>query len=128
MMTKGKISVSVALNKLELGEPISDYSIDWDRIKVESLDVMKLSKGGVIVPEGAIYYDDDDIEFDEDFEGDWVRIDYDPVEKLKMKTEVEIVLNKDMKQWIDSKNIKLDRLIENLLDNFYQTQKIVSKK
>ncbi len=72
-------------------------------------------------------YDDDDIELDEDFEGGWVRIDHDPIEKLKVKTEVEILLNKDIKQWVDSKNIKLDRLIENLLENFYRTQKIVSK-
>ena len=47
--------------------------IDFDRIKVEDLDVMKLSKGGIVVPETAIYYDDDDIAYDEDFEGDRVR-------------------------------------------------------
>ena len=127
-MIKSKISVSEALKKIELGKSISDYSIDWDKIKVESLDVMKLSKAGIIVPEEVIYYDDDDIELDEDFEGDWVRIDYDPVEELEMKTAVEILLNKDIKQWVDSKNIKLDRLIENLLENFYKTQKIVSEE
>ncbi len=116
------------MKKIDSGESIRDYSIDWDRIKIESLDVMKLAKAGVIVPEEAIYYDDDDIESDEDFEGDWVKIDYDPIEELKMKTEVEIVLNRDIKQWIDSKNIKLDKLIENLLNNFHKTQKIVSKE
>ena len=60
-MTNYKISVSDALKKLEAGEPVSDYLIDFDRIKVEALDVMKLSKGGVVVPETAIYYDDDEI-------------------------------------------------------------------
>ncbi len=54
MMTNSKISVSDALKKLELGQPISDYSIDWDRIKIESLDVMKLSKAGVVVPKEVI--------------------------------------------------------------------------
>ena len=86
-MTKHKISVSEALRKLEAGESVSGYSIDFDRIKIEALDVMKLSKGGIIVPESAIYYDDD-IAYDEDFEGEWVSVD--PANKSK--TEVRITL------------------------------------
>ena len=72
-MTKHKISVSEALQKLESGESVSNYSIDFNRIKVSALDVMKLSKGGIEVPEAVIYYSDGDIADDEDFEGDWVR-------------------------------------------------------
>ncbi|NUQ24552.1 MAG: hypothetical protein HUU34_11420 [Saprospiraceae bacterium] len=75
-MTHHKISVSEALQKLEAGESLRYYSIDFDRIKVEALDVMKLSKGGIVVPEAAIYYNDDDIVYDEEFEGDWVRVDH----------------------------------------------------
>jgi|GEM_PF-1797362 len=52
-----------------------DFAFDFDRIKVEALDVMKLSKGGIVVPETAIYYNDDDIANDEDFEGHSIRID-----------------------------------------------------
>jgi hypothetical protein len=59
-MVRNKISVSEALQKREAGQSIGDYSINFDRIKVEALDVMKLSKGGVVVPEEAIYYNDDD--------------------------------------------------------------------
>ena len=73
---------------------MSGYSIDFDRIKIEALDVMKLSKGGIVVPESAIYYDDDDIAYDEDFEGDWVRVDT----TTKSKTEVRITLQDDIKQ------------------------------
>lgn len=126
-MMNPKISVSEALQKLQAGQSITEYVIDFDRIKVEALDVMKLAKGGVVVPETAIYYNDDDIEYDEDFDDDWVRIDADPISELKTQTELKIALNKDIKQWIEAKNIKLDKLVENLLDNFYRTQKIVSK-
>lgn len=69
-----KISVSEALQKLDAGQSIRQYSIDFDRIKVEALDVMKLSKGGITVPHEAVYYNDGDIMEDEDFEGDWVRV------------------------------------------------------
>lgn len=73
-MTNHKISVSEALQKLESGETASNYSIDFNRIKIEALDVMKLSKGGIVVPETVIYYADDEIVYDGDFEGDWVRV------------------------------------------------------
>ena len=123
-MTNHKISVSEALRKLEAGESISDYSIDFDRIKIEAVDVMKLSKGGIVVPESAIYYDDDDIAYDEDFEGDWVKVDT----TTPSKTEVRITLRDDIKQWVEKNNVQLDQLIEKLLDGFYRAQKMTSKK
>lgn len=124
-MTNYKISVSEALQKLELGEPVSNYSIDFDRIKVEALDVMKLSKGGIEVPEDVIYYDDDAIKYDEDFEGEWVRVNTPANAK---QTEVKIVLKDDISQWIESNNVQLDHLIEKLLDGFYRAQKMVQEK
>ena len=123
-MMNHKISVSEALKKLDAGEPVSDYVIDFDRIKVEALDVMKLSKGGIVVPEAAIYYDDEDIAYDEDFEGDWVRVDT----ATQSKTEVRITLQDDFKRWIGENNVQLDQLIEKLLDSFYREQKMVSDK
>jgi len=123
-MTNHKISVSEALRKLEAGESVSGYSIDFDRIKIEALDVMKLSKGGIVVPESAIYYDDDDIAYDEDFEGDWVRVDT----ATKSKTEVRITLQDDIKQWVEKNNVQLDQLIEKLLEGFYRAQKMTSEK
>ena len=123
-MAEHKISVSEALRKLEAGESVSGYSIDFDRIKIEALDVMKLSKGGIIVPESAIYYDDDDIAYDEDFEGDWVRVNT----ATKSKTEVRITLQDDIKQWVEENNVQLDQLIEKLLEGFYRAQKMTSEK
>ena len=65
-----KLSVSEALRKVQAGESLNSCTIDFDRIKIEALDVMQLSKAGISVPEEAIYYDDADIVYDEDFEGD----------------------------------------------------------
>lgn len=124
-MKKYKISVSEALQKLEAGESVSDYSIDFDRIKVEALDVMKLTKGGIIVPESAIYYNDDDMAYDEEFEGDWVKVN---APANGQRTEVKITLDNDVRQWVEANQVQLDQLIEKLLDGFYRTQKLVSEK
>jgi hypothetical protein len=122
-MTNHKISVSEALRKLESGESVGDCLVDFYRIKVEALDVMKLSKGGIVVPESAIYYDDDDIAYDEDFEGDWVRVNT----ATQSKTEVSITLQDDLKRWVDENNVQLDKLIEKLLNGYYQEQKMASE-
>lgn len=124
-MKNHKISVSEALQKLEAGESVTDYSIDFDRIKVEALDVMKLSKGGIVVPESAIYYNDDEIVYDEDFEGDWVKVN---TPANGSRTEVKITLDNDVRQWVEANNVQLDQLLEKLLDSFYKTQKLVSEK
>lgn len=100
------------------------HTYEWD----EKKNVMKLSKAGIKVPEHAIFYDDDAIVFDEDFEGDWERIEYDPIEAEKILTQVKIKDDKDISLWIKSRNIKLDELIENLLEGFYQAQKKISEK
>lgn len=124
-MMNSKISISEALQKIEAGQPVSGYSIDFNRIKVEALDVMKLTKAGIAVPEAAIYYNDDDIQFDEDFEGDWVRVS---TPSSVTQTEIKINLKDDIKQWVDSNDVKLDQLLEKLLDSFYRAQKMVSEK
>ena len=128
MITNNNITVSEAISKIEAGKSLEGYSINFERIKVEALDVIKLSKAGIKVPDESIYYDDDNIAFDEEFEGNWERIEYDPIEEAKSQTEVKIKVKQDIRQWIESKNIKLDKLIENLLECFYQTQKSISEK
>lgn len=128
MMINNSISVSEAIFRIESGKSLEGYSINFDRIKVEALDVMKLSKAGIKVPDESIYYDDDDNIFDEEFEGEWIRTDYDPIKEVKLLTEIKINVKQDIRQWIESKNIKLDKLIENLLEGFYQTQKRISDK
>ncbi|MEZ4958932.1 MAG: hypothetical protein R2830_03880 [Saprospiraceae bacterium] len=120
-----KISISEALQKIEAGQPVSGYSIDFNHIKVEALDVMKLTKAGIAVPETAIYYNDDDTQFDEDFEGNWVRTATPP---SYTQTAITINLKDDIKQWAESNHVKLDQLLEHLLDGFYRAQKMVSEK
>jgi len=123
-----KISVGEALKKIDKGLSLSEYAIDFEHVKVEALDVMKLAKNGVQVPEEVIYYDDEAIQHDEAFDGEWQHINYDPVAQVSEATEVKITLKKEVKNWVESQNIQLEQLIENLLDNFYQTQQLITKE
>lgn len=123
-----KLSVSEALAKIDAGEEVKGFRIDFEHIRVEALDVMKLVKHGIHVPEEAIYYDDEATSFDEEFEGDWERIDYDPAAEQETTAEIKITLKKEVKTWIDTKGIRLEKLVKDLLENFYKTQKSISKE
>ena len=128
MMPNNNISVSEALSRIASGQSLTGYTINFERIKVESLDVMKLAKAGINVPEDSIYYDDEQINFDEEFEGNWVKIDHDPVVEAESQTDIKISIKQDIRQWIENKNIQLDTLIENLLEGFYHVQKGISEE
>ncbi|MCA0237271.1 MAG: hypothetical protein LCH81_12885 [Bacteroidetes bacterium] len=123
-MANHKISVSEALRRIETGESVRDCSVDFDHVQVEALVAFKLSKAGIEVPETVIFYDDDDIAYDEAFEGDWVRVDT----AASDKTQVRITLQDDLKQWVQENNVPLEHLIEQLLDGFYRTQKMLVRK
>jgi hypothetical protein len=122
-----KLSVSEAVAKIEAGEPLAGYTIDFDQIKVEALTVMKLVKHGIPVPEAAIYYDDAATQDDDDFAGDWQRIDYDPIEEAASTVEIRVPLGQELKSWIESKDIALDELVKALLENCYATQQLITK-
>ena len=117
------LSVSEALQRIAAGESVSGCTIDFDRIKVEALDVMKLAKAGFEVPEEAIYYDDDDIAYDEDFEGDWQRVPTGSASPSAEQTVVKITLPEETRQWIAANHVNLDQLVTKLLGDFYRTQK-----
>lgn len=91
-----KLSVSEALTRIDNGEQVEDFTIDYERIKIEALDVMKLVILGIKVPENAIYYDNDAVQYDGVFKGDWNQIDYDPTEERETSAEIKITLKKEI--------------------------------
>ena len=75
-----------------------------------------------------VYKPGTEIEFDEDFIGGWKKIDADPIKEESLQTEIKINIKRDVRQWIETKNIQLETLMENLLEGFYQAQKKIPEK
>lgn len=82
-MANHKISVAEALQRVAAGESVRECSVDFEHVKVEALVAFKLGKAGIEVPETVIYYNDDDIVYDEEFEGDWVRVETSNANKIR---------------------------------------------
>lgn len=123
------ITVSEALSRLEKGEDIEHFSIDFEGESIKALDAFKLGKVGVEVPEELIEYDDADIAYDPEFDDyNWVRTDEDPVASLKEELTVEIEVDKAVSYWVKNKGIKLNDLLGKLLQDFYAANQMIKEK
>ena len=125
---KNKITVAEALKKIKAEEPLEDYQVDFTNRKVEALEAMQLAKGGVVVPEGSIYYDDDATAEDEAFDGDWVAVQTDGLAEGEAILDVRLRLDPVIKVWLENQSIPANKLIERLLKNFYATAQLMEKR
>ena len=137
------LSVSEALQRIAAGESVSGCTIDFDRIKVEALDVMKLAKAGFVVPEEAIYYDDDDNAYDPDFdEIEWskepIKMSWDEkiklAEKRRLNGDVEEevsvrikIADRDIRQWMYRNRDKMGLILADFIVDIYKANKIIQK-
>ena len=63
------LTVKQAVARVNSGENLEGVVLDKDSIQqVNVRDAMVLSSGGIVIPEENIYYDDDDIQYDEDID------------------------------------------------------------
>jgi hypothetical protein len=69
MTTNKTLDVQAAIDLLKSGGSIEQMVIsDLATSKVEAIDAMLLAKNGCLVPDGNIFYDDDNIQYDSDFD------------------------------------------------------------
>ncbi len=124
-MTKNKITLVKALALLEQNALNEAYEVDFvDSDSVAATDAIKLGILGIDVPEDRIYYDDIDLEDDEDFAGDWVRIDSD-IADYKQHLTINLKVDDEIEAWLTASNIDLDSLVSELITGFYRSSKAI---
>jgi hypothetical protein len=126
-MTKQNISLKEAINLLNNSSLDGSYLVEFvasDRI--EATDAIKLGSMGIVVPEENIYYDDDNIADDDDFDGKWIPIESD-IEHYKKHLTIQLTVDKEIENWLSSTEIDLDSLISELLTGFYRSSKAINK-
>jgi len=126
-MTKNKVTLTEALGLLNQNKLNKDYEVEYvDSDRVEATDAIKLGSLGIEVPEEKIYYNDTLIEDDDEFEGEWVRIDSD-IEDYKKHLTIQLEVDKEIEEWLSSTNIDLDLLVSELITGFYRSSKTIEK-
>ena len=121
-MQKNRITHIEALRLLKNGETIDHYTIQLSGEKVEALDALLLSDNNVVLPEDLIFYNDEDINFE-----DIPPItDADIEDGLLVKPlNVRLKTTKEVTEWVQSSKINLDVLATRLIEDFYRNMKTV---
>ena len=126
-MTKQNISLKEAINLLIGNKLDGSYLVEFvESDRIEATDAIKLGSMGIVVPEENIYYDDDNIADDDDFDGKWIPIDSD-IEHYKKHLSIQLTVDKEIENWLSSTEIDLDSLISELLTGFYRSSKAINK-
>jgi hypothetical protein len=123
-MNKIKINQIEAVKLLKEGKDISNYSIEFDDQKIEAIQAIELGKNNIIVPEHLIYYDDTTIDFSDD--PDITKEDIESG-KISWMVNTSLPLDKEIKEWIKKEKIDVDKLLTQLVTNFYETVKHIPK-
>ena len=118
----------MALMLLEKEALNGDYEIEYtDADKIASTDAIKIGALGIDVPEERIYYDDTLTADDDDFKGEWVKIDSD-IEDYKQHLTIQLKVDQEIEEWLSSSRIDLDALVSELITGFYKSAKTIEKK
>jgi hypothetical protein len=138
------LTVKEAVERVNQGENLEGVALDESTIKqVNVRDAMVLSRGGIVVPEQNIYYNDEEIEYDEDIDElvitsgivklSWEEKakrakEYSDEGKLEREIMVDLSTQKpEIDDWIAKNKQKLETLLKPIVVNLYNAEKIVKE-
>lgn len=138
------LTVKEAVEMVNQGENLEGVALDESTIKqVNVRDAMVLSRGGIVVPEQNIYYNDEEIEYDEDIDElvitsgivklSWEEKakrakEYSDEGKLEREIMVDLSTQKpEIDDWIAKNKQKLETLLKPIVVNLYNAEKIVKE-
>ena len=138
------MTVKEAVERVNHGENLEGVVLDESTIKqVNVRDAMVLSRGGIVVPEQNIYYNDEEIEYDEDIDElvitsgivnlSWEEKakrakEYSAEGKLEKEIMVDLSTQKpEIDDWIAKNKQKLETLLKPIVVNLYNAEKVVKE-
>jgi Zn-dependent metalloprotease len=138
------LTVKEAVERVNQGENLEGVALDESTIKqVNVRDAMVLSRGGIVVPEQNIYYNDEEIEYDEDIDElvitsgivklSWEEKakrakEYSAEGRLEREIMVDLSTQKpEIDDWIAKNKQKLETLLKPIVVNLYNAEKIVKE-
>jgi len=113
------------LKLIKKGQKIENIVVDFNNENILWKDAMLLGKNGIEVPENIIDYDDENIDY-----SDIPPIKREDIEsgKIKWIYKAEIPIREEIKDWIKHEKIDINKLLGNLVENFYETMKNIHNK
>ncbi len=124
-MTAQIINQKKAIELLKNGEQLSAYQVRFDEEMVEALDALLLRKNGIALPDDLVYYDDSDIDFEDD--ADLTPTDLSNGRLIRI-LKAEIPVDNEVADWVQKRHININTLLANLMTDFYRNWKTTQSK
>ena len=123
-MDSNYISLTKAIFLIKNNKFKNNYKIDFKDEKVNAFDAILLGKNDIDVPDDIIEYDDDKIDYSDIPEITDKDI---ATGKIKWTLNAEISLDSDVREWIKTENININKFAAKLIKNFYESIKFLPK-
>lgn len=141
-MTMKVLTVKEAVEWVNNGNNLEGVVLDESTIKqVNVRDAMVLARGGIVIPEQNIYYNDDEIEYDEDIDelvitGGIVELSWEEKarrakafsEKEKKEVMVDLSTQKpEVDDWITKNKEKIENLLKPIVISLFNAEKTIKE-
>lgn len=112
------------LELINRGEKIENTIIEFNNEKILWKDAMLLGENGFEIPDEFINYDDENIDY-----SDIPEITQEDIDsgKIKWIYKAEIPMRKEIDDWVKHEKIDMNKLLSELVDNFFNTIKNIHK-
>ena len=134
-----KVKTSEAVKMANEGKSLKGIVLeDINDVQINVRDAMSLSRQGIVVPEANMFYDDDDIVFDEEIDGlerfgELRKMTWEEKEAFfagEEENEISIKIripNSRMKSWIEKNSNRIAGLLEPILLSLYNAEEKLKK-
>lgn len=135
------LTVKQAVARVNKGQSLEGIVLEENSVKqVNVRDALVLARGGIVIPEQNIFYNDEDIEYDEDIDelvitSGVVNLSWE--EKARRANEYkeagkEIMVNlsthtPEIDDWIAKNKKKLETLLKPIVINLFNAEKILKE-
>jgi len=124
VMSNNKLHWKSVLELINKGEKPENIKLEFNDEKIFWKDALLLGENGFEIPDDLIDYDDENIDF-----SDIPEIKQEDIEsgKIKWIYKAEIPIRKEINDWAKDEKVDMNKLIKELLENFYDTVKNIHK-
>ena len=138
------LTVKEAVERVNKGDNLEGVVLEESTMKqVNVRDAMVLARGGIVLPEQNIYYDDTDIEYDEDIDtlnitSGVVKLTWEEkakraqnnsqAGKVEQETLIDLSTQKpEVDDWISRNRQKIERLLKPIVISLFDAEKAVKE-
>jgi hypothetical protein len=137
-----KLKIEQAIKMARKNKSLEGIIIeDLKETQVRAVDALMLAEYGIVISEQNIYYSDDDIAYDPDFDdvkwseeplrmtwGEKMQLSEEIDKKSREEEEISVKVNisdQEVRQWVNDNHDKIGQILGNFIVDIYKANKII---